>query len=114
MMPKILATEGFANAVRWTAVMQGGLLFVAILLISSPDMPKKQPVTPTNTASDEAQQSKFKTAMSHFNNLPWGLFALGCFLSLWGLWAPLNYLPLMALQSGMSLDMSNYTLSIIK
>jgi hypothetical protein len=113
MMPRILATEGFANSVRWTAVMQGVLLFVAILLISSPDIPKK-PAPPTNTTSDGPQESKLKTALSHFNNLPWGLFALGCFLSLWGLWAPLNYLPLMALQTGMSLDMSNYTLSIIK
>ncbi|XHF99861.1 hypothetical protein AWENTII_003345 [Aspergillus wentii] len=94
---------GFASAVRWTALMQGILLLLANILCSRPFPPK--------TKEESGDKSTSKAGLDGFKNWPWGFFILGCFFTMWGLFAPLNYLPEMASLHGMS-DFAQYTLAI--
>ncbi|KAB2573373.1 Aspyridones efflux protein apdF [Lasiodiplodia theobromae] len=100
MIPRLVDSVGFAAAIRWTALLQGVLLLVANLLCSTPFPPKRK------------LEKKQSAGLKAFKSLPWGFFVLGCFFTMWGLFAPLNYLPEMAAQKGMSTQMALYTLAI--
>ncbi|GME28435.1 putative mfs transporter [Neofusicoccum parvum] len=99
MIPRLVDQVGFASAVRWCALLQGILLAVANVLCSTPFPPK-------------GPQKKQSAGLKAFNSMPWIFFVLGCFFTMWGLFAPLNYLPEMAAQKGMSEQMAQYTLAI--
>ncbi|KAF2131235.1 MFS general substrate transporter [Dothidotthia symphoricarpi CBS 119687] len=103
VIPRLIEEVGFASAVRWTALLQGVLLLVANLLCSSPF----PPVGKGDTKTDAASSSGFKA----FKSWAWMFFVLGCFFTMWGLFAPLNYLPEMASLHGIT-DFAQYTLAI--
>ncbi|GES66005.1 MFS transporter [Aspergillus terreus] len=104
MLPRLVEQVGFASAVRWTALMQGILLVIANLLCSSPF----PPLSKGPPAEKDATPSK---GLRAFKSWPWGFFVLGCFFTMWGLFAPLNYLPEMASLHGYE-DFAQYTLAI--
>lgn len=104
MLPKLIDSVGFASAVRWTALMQAILLVVANILCFAPFPPKGG--APPN--GDKKAQS---SGLQAFKSWPWAFFILGCFFTMWGLFAPLNYLPEMAASHGLR-SFSHYTLSI--
>ncbi|KZF25224.1 putative MFS transporter [Xylona heveae TC161] len=99
MVPRLIARHGFPAAVRWTGLLVGICLLLANLACSSPFPPK-------------GFQKKESAGLKGFKSLPWAAFTLGCFFVIWGLFAPLNYLPLMAAQKGMSMALAQYTISI--
>ncbi|KAH8702195.1 putative MFS transporter [Talaromyces proteolyticus] len=103
MLPRLIQEVGFASAVRWTALMQGILLLIANLLCSTPFPPKGK-----EESSDDAPKS---SGLRGFKSWPWAFFVLGCFFTMWGLFAPLNYLPEMAALHGLA-DFAEYTLAI--
>ncbi|KAF4952565.1 hypothetical protein FGADI_6636 [Fusarium gaditjirri] len=105
MIPRLIEGVGFATAVRWTALLQGILLVIANILCTSPFPPLgkvSQPAKKENVPKSGNNRSK---------RGPWGFFILGCFFTMWGLFAPLNYLPEMASLHGYK-DFAVYTLAI--
>ncbi|KAF5685791.1 monocarboxylate transporter 2 [Fusarium circinatum] len=105
MIPRLIEEVGFANAVRWTALLQGVLLVIANVLCTSPFPPLGKVSRPTkgeNVPSSGTNEPK---------RGPWVFFILGCFFTMWGLFAPLNYLPEMASLHGYK-DFAVYTLAI--
>ncbi|EFQ96922.1 MFS transporter [Nannizzia gypsea CBS 118893] len=106
MLPRLIEEVGFASAVRWTALMQGILLIVANLLCSSPFPPLGK--VPATGKDKNAPRS---SGLQGFKSWPWAFFILGCFFTMWGLFAPLNYLPEMAALHGFG-DFAQYTLAI--
>jgi MFS family permease len=111
MLPRLIEQVGFASAVRWTALMQGILLFIANLLCSSPYPPLGRGSKGTSTEKDATDAPSRSSGLRGFKSLPWGFFVLGCFFTMWGLFAPLNYLPEMAALHGYQ-DFAQYTLAI--
>jgi hypothetical protein len=111
MLPRLIEQVGFASAVRWTALMQGILLFIANLLCSSPYPPLGRGSKGTSTEKDATDAPPRSSGIRGFKSLPWGFFVLGCFFTMWGLFAPLNYLPEMAALHGYQ-DFAQYTLAI--
>ncbi|EFE40550.1 hypothetical protein TRV_04716 [Trichophyton verrucosum HKI 0517] len=106
MLPRLIKEVGFASAVRWTALMQGILLIVANVLCSSPFPPLgKEP------AAEKDKIASSSSGLQGFKSWPWAFFILGCFFTMWGLFAPLNYLPEMAALHGFG-DFAQYTLAI--
>lgn len=103
VIPRLIAQVGFASAVRWTALLQGVLLLIANLLCSTPF----PPVGKAEAKADNAPSAGIKA----FKSWAWAFFVLGCFFTMWGLFAPLNYLPEMASQHGMA-NFAQYTLAI--
>lgn len=47
-IPHVIEERGFASAVRWTALLMAGLLTVACLTISVPDVPQKYAKRPSD------------------------------------------------------------------
>ncbi|KIL87748.1 hypothetical protein FAVG1_08625 [Fusarium avenaceum] len=105
MLPRLIDEVGFASAVRWTALLQGILLFIANLLCSSPFPPLGKP------SPEEKDKAPPSSGLKGFKSLPWFFFVLGCFFTMWGLFAPLNYLPEMASLHGYE-SFAVYTLVI--
>jgi MFS transporter, MCT family, solute carrier family 16 (monocarboxylic acid transporters), member 10 len=105
MIPRLIEEVGFASAVRWTALLQGILLVVANALCSSPFPPLGKVSRPAKEANIPS------SGINGFKRGPWGFFILGCFFTMWGLFAPLNYLPEMASLHGYK-DFAVYTLAI--
>ncbi|OCK78756.1 monocarboxylate permease-like protein [Lepidopterella palustris CBS 459.81] len=101
MIPRLISSVGFPAAVRWTALMQGILLIIANTLVSTPFEPKGW--------QKKQQSAGFKALKSW----PWLAFTVGCFFVFWGLFSPFNYLPEMAAQSGIDLQLAQYTLAVV-
>ncbi|KAK1140021.1 hypothetical protein N8T08_010930 [Aspergillus melleus] len=104
MLPRLIQQVGFASAVRWTALMQGILLLIANLLCSSPFLPLSK-------VSPAEKDAAPKSGIRGFKSWPWAFFVLGCFFTMWGLFAPLNYLPEMVSLHGYE-DFAQYSLAI--
>jgi hypothetical protein len=49
-----------------------------------------------------------------FREMPFALYTFGSFFIMWGLWAPFDYLPSMAVEAGFSPTLALYLISIIK
>ncbi|KAK2616884.1 hypothetical protein QQS21_000262 [Conoideocrella luteorostrata] len=105
MLPRLIEQVGFASAARWTALMQGILLVIANLLCSSPFPPLGK-----NSPAPE-KDAVPSSGIRGFKSWPWAFFILGCFFTMWGLFAPLNYLPEMAALHGYGY-FAQYTLAI--
>ncbi|KAG5807125.1 hypothetical protein H9Q74_000380 [Fusarium xylarioides] len=105
MIPRLIEEVGFATAVRWTALLQGVLLVVANALCTSP-------FPPLGKVSRPAKKENFPSSgINESKRRPWVFFILGCFFTMWGLFAPLNYLPEIASLHGYK-DFTVYTLAI--
>ncbi|RKL44750.1 hypothetical protein BFJ70_g3890 [Fusarium oxysporum] len=107
MIPRLIEEVGFATAIRWTAFLQGILLVTANALCTSP-------FPPLGIVSRPAKKEKENVPNGRINGFkrgPWVFFILGCFFTMWGLFAPLNYLPEMASLHGYK-GFAVYTLAI--
>lgn len=104
MLPRLIQEVGFPAAVRWTALMQGVLLLIANILCSSP-------FPPLGKGSPADANAAPRTGLRGFKSWPWAFFVLGCFFTMWGLFAPLNYLPEMVSLHGYK-DFAQYSLAI--
>ncbi|KAF8421184.1 MFS transporter [Tirmania nivea] len=100
MVTGLIEKRGFPAAVRYTALMLGLLLAIACLCVSAPFPPKG--LADRKTGGAQA-----------FRSLSWIGYTLGCFFIVWGLFAPFNYLPLMALKANFSPGLANYSVSIM-
>ncbi|KAH8806104.1 MFS transporter [Xylogone sp. PMI_703] len=91
---------GFPGAVRYTALVIGLCNLISCITISTKFPPKKW---------------KHGGSLLNFallKDIRFAVYTLGCFLVLWGLFTPWNYLPSMALRHGFSNEMSIYAISI--
>jgi MCP family monocarboxylic acid transporter-like MFS transporter 10 len=93
---------GFEATIRYTLLILGIPLILAIWLISSPMEPKGWKAGKRSIASIKV-----------FKRKPFLLFTVGGFLFYWGLFAPFNYLPTFAMRVT-DADTALYTVSIIK
>ncbi|KAF5246703.1 hypothetical protein FANTH_6773 [Fusarium anthophilum] len=105
MIPRLIEEVGFANSVRWTALLQGVLLVIANVLCTSPFPPLGKVSRPTKGENSPS------SGINGPKRGPWVFFIFGCFFTMWGLFAPLNYLPEMASLHGYK-DFAVYTLAI--
>ncbi|MCJ1384951.1 hypothetical protein MMC17_008069 [Xylographa soralifera] len=98
----VIADVGFAGAMRYTALFIGILLAVACFLIKA-RLPKKE-WNPNLKWFD----------FSLLINKSFGLYTLGAFLVMWGLWAPFDYISSYALSTGgFTPSLAIYLISII-
>ncbi|KAF2652364.1 MFS general substrate transporter [Lophiostoma macrostomum CBS 122681] len=98
-IPNLIDRVGFAAAVRWTALMQGILLVIANLLVATPFPPK-------------GIQKKGGMDMAALKTPVWIFLLTGLFFCMWGLFAPLNYLPEFAADHGINYKLAQYTISV--
>ncbi|KAG0645288.1 MFS transporter [Hyphodiscus hymeniophilus] len=89
---------GFASAVRWSALIIGITSTIAVLLMKTRLPPKKW------------DHDACFIDLSLLKQLPFTLYCIGTFLVLWGLLAPWNYLPSMAITHGFSQNMAVYSI----
>jgi hypothetical protein len=116
---RVAKLVGFDGAVRYTALFIGILLAMSCFLVKA-RLPRKK-------WNREAKW--FDLAL--FKKKPFALYVSGSYLVMfvisrimctfnanftfrWGLWAPLAYLPGMAVQTGFSTTMGLYLISILK
>lgn len=97
--PRLISSNGFPTTVRWTALMQSILLIIANMLVSTSFEPK-------------GWQKKKSASLHAFKSWPWIAFVLGCFFVMWAYSHQLNYLPQMAAQAGVPLQLAQYTVTI--
>ncbi|KAF8427244.1 major facilitator superfamily domain-containing protein [Terfezia claveryi] len=92
MIMELIYRHGFPTAVRWTAFFLGIILGIACICVSPPFPPKGKE--------------------RRVSGISWIGYTVGCFFIIWGLFAPFNYLPLMALKAGFSNDLARYSIAI--
>ncbi|KAL5363732.1 MFS general substrate transporter [Aspergillus floccosus] len=92
---------GFFGAVRYAALLIGILLAVACLLVRA-RLPRRK------WSGDVAWID-----MRLFKQKPFAFYTVGSFLTMWGLWAPFDYLSSMAINAGFSPSLALYLISIL-
>jgi MFS family permease len=92
---------GFFGAVRYAALLIGILLAVACLLVRA-RLPRRK------WSGDVAWID-----MRLFKQKPFAIYTVGSFLTMWGLWAPFDYLSSMAINAGFSPSLALYLISIM-
>ncbi|KAI9730904.1 MAG: hypothetical protein M1834_005622 [Cirrosporium novae-zelandiae] len=97
----VMDQVGFYGALRYTA------LFVGILLASSCFLVTAR--LPRRKWNRNAKWIDFRL----FKQKQIALYAFGSFLAMWGVWAPFDYLPSMAVNIGFSETMALYLISIL-
>ncbi|KAJ5584960.1 uncharacterized protein N7459_004760 [Penicillium hispanicum] len=100
-MDRVMQQVGFAGAVRYVALLMGILLVVACIL-TRPRLPRKK----------WNRDAKWFDA-TVFKQKEFSLFATGVYLTMWGMWAPFNYISTMAVQGGFSPTLALYLISMI-
>ncbi|KAL9051107.1 MAG: hypothetical protein Q9162_006231 [Coniocarpon cinnabarinum] len=104
-IPHMIDQHGFAAAVRWTALLMGCMLVIAVLTVSAPYGAQDQRKPP---------QSSSREFWREFKKPYWILYFAGAFLFWWGFFAPFDYVPLFAaVRVHASQDMSNNISSIL-
>ncbi|MCJ1381497.1 hypothetical protein MMC17_004608 [Xylographa soralifera] len=93
---------GFASTIRWTALMAGILLTIAIPL-----------VTPLNKPKGWAKGRRSFLGMVAFKEMDFCIYVAGAFLFFWGLFGPFNFLPAFASQDAATSGVALYTVSIL-
>ncbi|SPQ18373.1 dfe21af9-f4b4-4e4c-8033-167559d72090 [Thermothielavioides terrestris] len=101
MLARLFDQIGFRATMRYTALMMGVMLAVAILLVSSPLPPKG--------LAGRRSLISFAT----FKKPTYLLFVCGNFLVYWGIFGPFDYLPLFASSTPSTAGLSLYTVAII-
>ncbi|EAU32848.1 predicted protein [Aspergillus terreus NIH2624] len=92
---------GFFGAVRYAALLIGILLAVACVLVRA-RLPRRK------WSGDVAWID-----MRLFKQTPFAIYTVGSFLTMWGLWAPFDYLSSMAINAGFSPSLALYLISIM-
>lgn len=92
---------GFFGAVRYAALLIGILLAVACLLVRA-RLPRRK------WSGDVAWID-----MRLFKQKPFAIYTVGSYLTMWGLWAPFDYLSSMAINAGFSPSLALYLISIM-
>ncbi|KAF2009284.1 MFS general substrate transporter [Aaosphaeria arxii CBS 175.79] len=98
---RVMERVGFYGAIRYTALMIGILMAVSCFLITA-RLPRKK---------WDWQAKWFDVTL--FKQKQFGLFTIGSFLTMWAIFAPLNFLPSMAQQNGFSPSLALYLISIV-
>lgn len=93
---------GFESMVRYTALFVGITLVGACVLITARVPPKKWD-----------SNMKWVDVML-FKDRGFAFYVLGSYFVMWGLWAPFDFLPSMAILSGTSDSFALYLISIVK
>ncbi|KAK8208644.1 MFS transporter [Phyllosticta capitalensis] len=78
--------------------------------ISNEPMADQNKIEGSTTEQQPTKASGF-SGLRH-NAFAWTAFVIGGFFCMWSLLAPFNYLPEMAVQNGMSVNLAQYTVSI--
>ena len=102
LVNRVIEDVGFAGAMRYTALFIGILLAFACVLVKA-RLPRK------NWNAD-LRWFNFKL----LTQKSFGLYTLGAFLVMWGLWAPFDFVSTFALSQGFTPALSIYLISIIK
>ena len=99
---RVIEDVGFAGAMRYAALLMGILLAVACVLVKA-RLPRKK-------WNADLKWFDFKL----LTQKSFGLYTLGAFLVMWGLWAPFDFISTFALSAGFTPALSIYLISIIK
>ena len=102
LVNRVIEEVGFAGAMRYTALFIGILLSVACVLVKA-RLPRKK-------WNADLKWFDLKLLMDR----SFGLYTLGAFLVMWGLWAPFDYISTFALSAGFTPALSIDLISIIK
>ncbi|KAF2709139.1 MFS general substrate transporter [Pleomassaria siparia CBS 279.74] len=97
----VMERVGFNGAVRYTALMIGILMAASCFLVNA-RLPRKKWDWETKWFD-----------WSLFKEREFALFTTGAFFTMWTIFAPLNFLPSMALDQGFSSSLAFYLISII-
>ena len=102
LVNRIIEEVGFAGAMRYTALFVGILLPVACFLVKA-----------------RLARKEWNRDLKWFNlkllmDRSFGLYTLGAFLVMWGLWAPFDYISTFALSADFTPALSIYLIAIIK
>ncbi|KAF2134691.1 MFS general substrate transporter [Dothidotthia symphoricarpi CBS 119687] len=98
---RVMQRVGFQGAIRYTALLIGILLAASCFLITS-RLPRKK---------WDWEAKWFDLAL--FKERQFALFTIGAYFTMWTIFAPLTFLPGMALEQGFSASLAIYLLSII-
>ncbi|KAK4241527.1 hypothetical protein C8A03DRAFT_30249 [Achaetomium macrosporum] len=101
MLARLFDQIGFRATLRYTALMIGIMLAIAIILVSSPLPPKG------------LAGRRSLISLAPFKRPTFLLFVSGCFFVYWGLFGPFDYLPLFASGDSATASIALYTVSII-
>jgi hypothetical protein len=93
---------GFYGAIRYTALVIGVLMVTSCFLITS-RLPRKNWGWGTKWFD-----------LTLFKQKEFALFTIGAHFAMWVVFAPLAFLPGMALQQGFSASLALYLISIVK
>ena len=99
---RVIQDVGFAGAMRYTALFIGILLLSACVLVKA-RLPRKK-------WNPKLRWFDYKLLMGN----SFGIYTLGAFMVMWGLWAPFDFISTFALSAGFSPALSIYLISIIK
>ena len=99
---RLIQDVEFAGAMRYTALLIGILLIFACVLVKA-RLPRKK-------WNPNLRWFDYKLLMEK----SFGIYTLGAFMVMWGLWAPFDFLSTSALSAGFSPALSIYLISIIK
>ena len=102
LVNRVIEDVGFAGALRYVALFIGILLVIACVLIKA-RLPRKK-------WNSDLQWFDYKL----LTQKSFGLYTLGAFLVMWGLWAPFDFISTFALSKGFTPALSIYLISIIK
>ncbi|KAH8819178.1 MFS transporter [Xylogone sp. PMI_703] len=128
MVTRIMRDHGFPTAVKWSCLLVGITLSAGVLCCTDPphvpdnDIGEKvnnesgrNDATPAEGSPEPIHSPKAKRSV--LDGLRHNLFAFiafitGGFFVMWAMFAPLNFLPEMAVASGMSISLAQYTVAI--
>ncbi len=99
---RVIEDVGFGGAMRYTALLIGILLAVATFLVKAR--------LPSKKWNRDLKWFDFRLLMDKM----FGLYTVGAFLVMWGLWAPFDYISTFAASAGFSPALSIYLIAIIK
>ena len=99
---RIIEDIEFAGAVRYTALFVGLLLSVACVLVKAR--------LPSKKLDPDLEWFDYKL----LTQKSFGIYTLGAFMVMWGLWAPFDFISTFASSAGFSPALSIYLISIIK
>ncbi|KAJ5035374.1 uncharacterized protein L3040_007845 [Drepanopeziza brunnea f. sp. 'multigermtubi'] len=97
----LIQDHGFATAVRWSSLVVG-LTGILACVLMRPRLPKKKWAESTQWIDS-----------CLFKQATFRVYCLGTFFVVWGLFAPWNYLPSMALSHGFSNNLAVYTIVVL-
>jgi nitrate/nitrite transporter NarK len=100
MVDRLIRSVGYGWAMRTAA-----FLILVLLIIANFTITSRHPPRPSKLSGSEM--------VKPFKELGYLLLLLGMFLLTFGIFVPIDYLPVQAIQAGMSIELAQYLIAIL-